>query len=144
MLSLHVLQLSLQVLVLGHLSRVLLIDTVKISHDLCVLILHLSDFTPPFSIIFVFLLLQKLCLVLDPLFFKLQHLDLIIDMSAFDVAKLDLRLDLMHLLILHTWGHSSFNVTIFSPAVLALGHSCFLVFIGRITFDVMIIGKLFS
>lgn len=145
MLSLHMLQLCLQVLVLGHLSRVLLIDAVEICHDFCVLVLHLSDFAPPFSIIFVFLLLQKLCLVLNPLFFKLEHLYLIIDVSAFDVTQLDLRLYLMHLVIFHTRGHRfDIVVGVSAAVVLTFCHGCFLVFVRRIAFDIMIICQLLS
>ena len=89
-LHLHLLQLCLQVLILLHLGRVLSIDTGEVLHDLRVLVLHLSHLVSPLLALLIFLLLQNLTLLFNPLLFELQHLYLIVYVLALHLAQLDL------------------------------------------------------
>ena len=95
MLHLHLLELTLQLLVLQHLCRVLVIDAVQVLDDFSVLGFHLRDLASPLLAFLVFLLLEDFALLLDALLLELKHLNLVVDVASFDVAELELVFDLV-------------------------------------------------
>ena len=52
------------------------------------LLLHLGNLLPPFSTLFVFLLLKDLALLLNPHLLYLKHLDLVIYVAALHGTQL--------------------------------------------------------
>ena len=89
MLSLHLLQLTLQQLILLYLLSVLRVDIVKVAHHSLMLSLHIIDLGLPSPTLLVSLPLEYITIGLNPLFLQLQHLYLVFPMLLLHVAQLD-------------------------------------------------------
>ena len=156
MLHLHLLELTLQLLVLLHLCRVLVIDAVQVLDDFGVLGFHLGDLASPLLAFLVFLLLEDFALLLNALLLELKHLNLVVDVASFDVAQLELVFDLVdavtavfrvdvvlaghqiicifHLVLLEDDSFRSERLLLYCLFILLI--------IAAIAFDVLVVGKL--
>ena len=160
MLHLHLLQLTLQLLVLLHLGRVLLVDVAQVRDDFSMLVLHGLHLAAPLLTFLVFLLFEKLALLLDALLFKLQHLDLVIYVARFHIAQLESVFDIVDaltasLVSLELLSGDLLLDVVVTPLVVLVDHSLLLLFVlcggdSRIFFitavasDILIIGELLS
>ena len=150
MLRLHLFELRAELQVLGDLRRVLLIDARQVSHDLAVLVLHLLNLGAPLRALLVLLLAQQVFLLLDAHLLELEHLNLIIDVLALHGAQLDLILDVIHLLRSCHYGRCFLLLLVVSVLIATLiavfvdVHLLIVILVTRLTFDLLVIGKLLS
>ena len=158
-LHLHLLKLTLQLLVLLHLGRVLIVDVAQVRDDFSMLVLHGLHLAAPLLTFLIFLLFEKLALLLDALLLKLQHLDLVINVARFHIAQLESVLDIVDTLTTSLVslellsGDLLLNIVV-TPLVVLVDHSLLLLivlrgdrrifFIAAVASNILIISKLLS
>jgi len=114
-----------------------------------VLLLHIRHLVTPLLALLVFLLLQKLALLLYAVFFELEHLNLVINMASLDVAELKSILDIIDLLATSSCVHFLFLMLVllindgFASGLL-LEDVTILLLIAAVALDVVVVGELLS